>query len=243
MLNNTESPLVPGVVEQADVDLLREMGLLRDDINCHLDSNSPSSYGKVSDHGANVSKAPFESRAVLQRRCREFARAKGFSLRVFSNCWRKANQEGNAKYVCKLLKGQQQLVPGSKPSCPFYINVYCIRGEWRITSMCLAHDHYRNCGFQTSTFVEGELADDTREQRQRDVPFSMMEGILEREIVVKYDQNLTRRATSAARSRERDGPGDRNPTLSQDIKTSSKIRRATRPVSDGEKGWHKIDWR
>ncbi|OWY95579.1 LOW QUALITY PROTEIN: hypothetical protein PHMEG_00034380 [Phytophthora megakarya] len=37
--------------------------------------------------------------------------------------------------------------------------------------------------------------------------------------VVKCDRNLTRRATSAARSSERDGPGDSNPTLGQDIKT------------------------
>ncbi|OWZ12754.1 DNA binding protein, partial [Phytophthora megakarya] len=36
--------------------------------------------------------------------------------------------------------------------------------------------------------------------------------------VVKCDRNLTRRATSAARSRERNGPGDRNPTLGQYIK-------------------------
>ncbi|OWZ11286.1 LOW QUALITY PROTEIN: hypothetical protein PHMEG_00015717 [Phytophthora megakarya] len=34
------------------------------------------------------------------------------------------------------------------------------------------------------------------------------------------DRNLTREATSAARSRDRDGPGDRNPTIDQDIKSS-----------------------
>ncbi|OWZ00378.1 Integrase, catalytic core protein [Phytophthora megakarya] len=36
-----------------------------------------------------------------------------------------------------------------------------------------------------------------------------------------YDRNLTRGATSAARLRERDGPDDIDPTLGQDIKTTS----------------------
>lgn len=49
--------------------------------------------------------------------------------------------------------------------------------------MCLAHDHYRNAGFQEATFVEGELADDTSRQRQRDMPFTVLRGIVEREML------------------------------------------------------------
>ncbi|KAF1773929.1 hypothetical protein GQ600_16640 [Phytophthora cactorum] len=43
-----------------------------------------------------------------------FARDRGFSLRVASNSWRKdakEGKEGNAKYVCKKMKSQKQLVP------------------------------------------------------------------------------------------------------------------------------------
>ncbi|KAF4135817.1 hypothetical protein GN958_ATG15041 [Phytophthora infestans] len=67
-------------------------------------------------------------------------------------------KEGDARYECKVLKGQQQLTPGTTPSCPFFITVYGIRDEWKVTKMCIAHDHYHHVGFQGDSFVEGDLA-------------------------------------------------------------------------------------
>ncbi|KAG2785790.1 hypothetical protein PC129_g22210 [Phytophthora cactorum] len=148
-------------VESASIDELREMGLLRQDIEPLMEPQSPLTYGVASYHGRNVSNVIFETRSALQQRCRDFARRQGFSLRVASNSWRKAANEGNAKYVCKRLNGQQPLVVGNVEQCPFYIAVYELRDQWKITQMNLAHNHHLHAGFQEDTFVEGGLADDT----------------------------------------------------------------------------------
>ncbi|OWY94508.1 hypothetical protein PHMEG_00035732 [Phytophthora megakarya] len=55
-------------------------------------------------------------------------------------------------------------------------------------------------------------------------------------VVMKHEQDLTRKATSDARSRDRDGPGDRNPTPAKATSHLSKIQRATTPVSDDDFG-------
>ncbi|KAG3076508.1 hypothetical protein PI124_g4945 [Phytophthora idaei] len=173
-------------VECASIDELREMGLLRQDIEPLMDPQSPLTYGAVSDHGRNVSNVIIDTRSALQQRCRDFARRQGCSLRVTSNSWRKAAKEGNAKYGSKRLKGQLPLVVGNVEQCPFSITVYGLRDQWKITQMNLAHHHHLHAGFQENTFVEGGLADDTTRQRQRDVPYGMMRGALEREMRPSY---------------------------------------------------------
>ncbi|KAF1791427.1 hypothetical protein GQ600_175 [Phytophthora cactorum] len=135
-------------VEHGDIDYLREKGFLRDDVDVSMDRH---------DAGEFVSKA-------LQQRCREFARGRGFSLRVVSNSWRKDAKDSNAKYVCK--KDQQQLVPGMEDN----ENVF-------------GHDHYRHTGFHVDTFVESNLSDDATRQWQYDVSFATSHGVLEREML------------------------------------------------------------
>ncbi|KAF1790788.1 hypothetical protein GQ600_15104 [Phytophthora cactorum] len=131
-----------------------------------MDHHDAGEFGQ-----AYAPSTPLESRKALQQRCREFARGRGFSLRVASNSWRKDAKDSNAKYVCK--KGQQQLVPG----------MYGLRGEWKITRMCLAHHHYRHTGFHVDTFVESNLSEDATRQWQHDVSFATLHGVLEREML------------------------------------------------------------
>ncbi|KAG2784574.1 hypothetical protein PC129_g2860 [Phytophthora cactorum] len=148
-------------VESASIDELREMGLLRQDIEPLMDTQPPLTYGVVLNHGRNVSNVILYTRSALQQRCRDFARRQGFSLRVASNSWRKAAKVGNAKYASKRLKGQQPLVVGNVEQRPFSITVYGLRDQWKITQMNLAHHHHLHAGFQEDTFVKGGLADDT----------------------------------------------------------------------------------
>ncbi|KAG6959374.1 hypothetical protein JG688_00010098 [Phytophthora aleatoria] len=101
-------------VEQGDIDCLGEKGLLRNDVDVSMDRQDAGQFGQAYDRGDNIASTQVESRKALQQRCREFARDRGFSLRVASNSWRKdakEGKEGNAKYVCKKMKSQKQLVP------------------------------------------------------------------------------------------------------------------------------------
>ncbi|KAF4130204.1 hypothetical protein GN958_ATG20619 [Phytophthora infestans] len=98
-------------------------------------------------------------------------------------------KEGNARYECKVLNGQQQLTPGTTPSCPFFITVYGIRDEWKVTKMCIAHDHYRHVGFQGDSFVEGDLATSGLRQHNRDMSFATIRGIVEREMLPAYSDD------------------------------------------------------
>ncbi|KAE9128648.1 hypothetical protein PF010_g4432 [Phytophthora fragariae] len=173
-------------VEDADIAELCKMLLLRPDLDVCLDPVDQASFGTVSDHGNNVAAVTFETKKVVLQRCREFARARGFSIRVAQNSYRAQRQEGNVKYSCKVVKGQQPLIPGSTTKCPFFITVYGIRDCWKITKMCLAHDHFRHGGFQGDTFVDGGLANDLSRQRLRDVPYRVMRGVVEREMLPSY---------------------------------------------------------
>ncbi|KAG2813207.1 hypothetical protein PC116_g634 [Phytophthora cactorum] len=148
-------------VEHGDIDYLREKGFLRDDVDVSMDRHDAGEFGQAYVHCDIIASTPLESRKTLQQRCREFARGRGFSLRVVSNSWRKDAKDSNAKYVCK--KDQQQLVPGSLDRCPFYIIVHT--------------------GFHVDTFVESNLSDDATRQWQYDVSFATSHGVLEREML------------------------------------------------------------
>ncbi|KAE9020209.1 hypothetical protein PR003_g10717 [Phytophthora rubi] len=110
-------------VEDADIAELREMRLLRPDLDVCLDPVDQASFGTVSDHGNNVAAVTFETKKAVLQRCREFALARGFSIRVAHNSYRVERQEGNVKHSCKMVKCQQPLIPGSTTKCPFFITV------------------------------------------------------------------------------------------------------------------------
>ncbi|KAF4147126.1 hypothetical protein GN958_ATG03755 [Phytophthora infestans] len=70
---------------------------------------------------------------------RELAQPSGFQLFVksFSS---KANDSGNAKYVCKKLNGQQFFDKNTsydEIECPFAINVNGADGSWKVTRINL----------------------------------------------------------------------------------------------------------
>ncbi|KAG2960358.1 hypothetical protein PC118_g22561 [Phytophthora cactorum] len=158
-LSNREVLLGTSFLDPNDLTLLRDLALFRDGLDVEQDRKNLNQFGTVADRGWNLASSMLESKAALLQRCREFARQAGIAIRVASNSWRKKNQDSNAKYACKVLKGQQQLVSGTKQQCPFFINVYGYKGNWKITKMCVVHDHYRNAGFQGEVFVEGQLSD------------------------------------------------------------------------------------
>ncbi|KAG3073705.1 hypothetical protein PI125_g22188 [Phytophthora idaei] len=104
----TDLSISTNFVESASIDEPREIGLLRQAIEPLIDPESPLTYGVVSDHGRNVSNVIFETRSALHQRYRDLVDAKAslFESQITS-------KEGNAKYVCKRLKGQQPLVVGN----------------------------------------------------------------------------------------------------------------------------------
>jgi len=111
-------------IDASDLEALRAMKLLRPDVAVNTDVIDIETFGVIYDSNQNLAEETLEMRAALQQRCRDFARYRGFALRVESNNWHKATQEGNAKYVCKQLHGQQSLSSGMETKCPFFINVY-----------------------------------------------------------------------------------------------------------------------
>ncbi|KAG3110364.1 hypothetical protein PI124_g4900 [Phytophthora idaei] len=83
-------------VEHGDIGYLREKGFLRDDVNVSMDRHDAGEIGQAYARGDNIASTPLESRKALELRCREFARGRGFSLRVASNSWRKDAKDSNA---------------------------------------------------------------------------------------------------------------------------------------------------
>lgn len=173
------------VVDAVDLATARRLGILRSDVEVNMDEMS-AQFGVAYDRGCNVAVETYPSRKVLLSRCREFATSRGFALRVGNNSWNKNKQEGNAKYVCKKLNGQQQLDPSSDPDCVFFVNVYGKNNQWKITKISFCHDHHKFVGFQTATFVEGELRDTTSTLRQRDVSFATLQSIVESKMLPAY---------------------------------------------------------
>ncbi|KAG6956581.1 hypothetical protein JG687_00010520 [Phytophthora cactorum] len=76
----------------------------------------------------------------------------------------------------RMLRTAMQSMSARRTSSSLYL-------EWKITRMCLAHDHYRHTGFHVDTFVESNLSDDATRQWQYDVSFATSHGVLEREML------------------------------------------------------------
>jgi hypothetical protein len=92
-------------LDARDIHTARQLGLLCADVDVCADEKSDE-FGCAYEQAASLCASSFDDKSALQARCREFARTCGFSIRVASNSYSSKKNEGNAKYVCKKLKGR-----------------------------------------------------------------------------------------------------------------------------------------
>ncbi|KAE9027757.1 hypothetical protein PR001_g10394 [Phytophthora rubi] len=130
----------------------RELGLLRVDVQVHLDDPARPDFSFAYDRQANLAAEEFSSQKAVHAVCKEFAIECGFQIFVKQSSI-KPDNPGNAKYECKKLNGVQFFdtdSPEDKLQCPFYINVYKSEVKWKITKVNFAHNHKKNVGFPPS---------------------------------------------------------------------------------------------
>jgi len=53
----------------------------------------------------------------------------------------------------------------------------------------VCHNHLKHCGFETATFIEGDLRGDDATTRQRGMPFEMLVGLVQREMLPAYSDS------------------------------------------------------
>eukprot|EP00644_Phytophthora_capsici_P008107 jgi/Phyca11/125815/e_gw1.60.138.1 len=140
--------------------MTRSLGLLRQDVQIEVTDCSKSNYGVAYQRRENIGIETHGSQKAIQERCKELAQLSGFQLFVksFSS---KANDNGNAKYVCKKLNGQQFFDKNTsydEIKCPFAINVNGVDGSWKVTRINFAHNHVMRVGFTEQPPAEGTLA-------------------------------------------------------------------------------------
>lgn len=112
-------------IDAVDIETLHELGLLRRDVFVGMNASDVEKFGVGYDKKQNLASENYPSQQAVQRRVRAFAAKRGFAIRVGGNSTNKLTREGNVKYVCKQLHGQQNLVGGAQTErCPFYINAY-----------------------------------------------------------------------------------------------------------------------
>ncbi|ETN10602.1 hypothetical protein PPTG_10712 [Phytophthora nicotianae INRA-310] len=119
------------VVDCSDIELARDLRLLRRDITVQVDDSSKRDYGLVYNQNGNISVDEFSSQKNARNLCKEFAIKSGFQLFVKQTSV-KSNNSGNAKYQCKKLNGVQffdRKTPLDNLECPFFINVYGKNGN------------------------------------------------------------------------------------------------------------------
>lgn len=49
-------------------------------------------------------------------------------------------------------------MPSEKIECPFFVNVFGLKGKWKATKVNFAHNHAKHVGFTQGSFVEGTIS-------------------------------------------------------------------------------------
>jgi hypothetical protein len=145
----------------------RVLDLLRESVPVAVDSPTSDAFGEAYDRQHNIAAVTYESQKAVRGRVKDFAVRCGFQIYV-QNSSSKADGSGNAKYVCKKLNGQQYFdISTSEPDlvCPFYMNVYGVDGEWKMTRANFAHNHVKFVGTARRPCAEGTIARPVRDIR------------------------------------------------------------------------------
>ncbi|KAF4149363.1 hypothetical protein GN958_ATG01443 [Phytophthora infestans] len=179
----------PFVVNVSELDMAKSLGLLRQDVPIEVTDCSKSSYGVAYQRRENIGIETHGSLKTIQERCKELAQSSGFQLFVksFSS---KANDSGNAKYVCKKLNGQQFFDKNTsydQIECPFAINVNGVDGSWKVTRINFAHSHVMPVGFTEQPPAEGTIARSQLTKRNTAQDLATLTHLIEAEMLPRYD--------------------------------------------------------
>ncbi|KAF4149448.1 hypothetical protein GN958_ATG01420 [Phytophthora infestans] len=212
----------PFVVNVSELDMARSLGLLRQDVPIEVTDCSKSNYGVAYQRRENIGIETHGSQKAIQERCKELAQSSGFQLFVksFSS---KANDSGNAKYICKKLNGQQFFDKNTsydEIECPFAINVHGVDGSWKVTRINFAHNHVMRVGFTEQPPAEGTIARSQLAKRNTTQDLSTLTHLIEAEMLPRYD-GKTDKMTGAAIARFLVGKGQKlGPSVISRIKSS-----------------------
>ncbi len=156
-------------------------------------------FGIVYNSRLNVGVATFETQEAIQKRCRAFATAAGFQVRVASNSTKEGRMYNNAKYTCKQLNGQQSLgvssaSGGTVGPCPFYINVAGKTDEneistWKTTKACLIHNHIKRTGYSARSVAESQQSATVR-LRDRTRTVEELATLVETNLLPAYNGDI-----------------------------------------------------
>ncbi|KAE9051863.1 hypothetical protein PR003_g1620 [Phytophthora rubi] len=131
--------------------MANEMGLLRSSVAVRQCDPHIEDFGVAYANRDNVGVEYYTSQKDIQLRCKGFAQACGFQLKVqHYSCKREGS--GNAKYVCKRLNGQHffdKNVPDEDIECPFSFNVCGFEGFWKVSRVNFCHNHIKQVGFSS----------------------------------------------------------------------------------------------
>ncbi|KAJ0398878.1 hypothetical protein ATCC90586_009809 [Pythium insidiosum] len=171
--DNSDVQAAPAQLDTGDVLAAQAMGLIKPGMLASTAlTPSASAIGLAYDKGRNIGSHNFASQQAVQRKWRDYAQARGFALRVGSNSTNKTTGEGNCKYVCKQINGQQPLPEADGFVCPFFVNAYGKNDQWKITKAQLCHNHYKHIGYQHAPDVESHADQAPRKQlRDHDMDF------------------------------------------------------------------------
>ncbi|KAG6941511.1 hypothetical protein JG688_00018634 [Phytophthora aleatoria] len=121
------------VVDAADLESTRELGLLRESVVVLCEDSSSPTYGVDYDRQANIADHEFSCQQSVRASVKDFAVSCGFQIFVQQTSV-KRNNSGSAKYQCKNLNGAQffdQETPLENIQCPFFVNVFGLNGRSR----------------------------------------------------------------------------------------------------------------
>ncbi|ETN07129.1 hypothetical protein PPTG_13526 [Phytophthora nicotianae INRA-310] len=186
-------------LDSSDLAMATNLGLLKTDVQVQDTDPSKSDFGVAYCQRANVASETHGTQKAIQARCKEFAQSCGFQLAV-SSYSSKPNQGGNAKYVCKILKGMHFYDHSIDPNditCPFSINVSGINGNWKVTRVNFTHNHVKHVGFSGRPFAERSVARPASDMRNRAQDVAALTQLVEDEMLPRYE-NKTERMTGAA---------------------------------------------
>ncbi|ETN23998.1 hypothetical protein PPTG_00465 [Phytophthora nicotianae INRA-310] len=188
----------PFILEPGDLTSAIVSGLLRPNVFVQQTDRNLENYGVAYSRKDNIGIETHGSQKAIQTRCKEFAKSRGFQLKVagFSS----KHGGGNAKYVCKKLNGQQffdKEADQGAISCPFFFNVSGVAGEWKLIRANFCHNHLKNVGFSGRLVAEATIARPDKVLRNTTQQVDEMIHLVRSEMLNKYE-GKTDRMTGAA---------------------------------------------
>jgi hypothetical protein len=183
----------PFVIEASVLAAASELGLLRSGVTVCVADPLSRNFGTAYDNMRNVAEGVFDSQKALRSRFKEMAQRCGFQIYVAQSSVRVDNG-GNAKYRCKKLNGQQffdSKTLSADLNCPFHVNVYGNRGEWKVTRVNFAHNHVKFLGTTRLPCAEGTIERQHTTKRNTTLKESRMVTLVITEMLPTHDMDTS----------------------------------------------------